>query len=134
MNYFGNLFIAVMGRNPYQVELDKVKEEYEKTAENVEFLRKMYDKMQEHLASDTRRMTADAARIADDAKMISSLQALVENLRTRVEEKDAQIAQVLNDLKLQDAKYKARIASYSDTIAKLQSEKKQGKGKRTEKK
>jgi len=70
--YIKNLLIALRGRNPYQEELDGLKEKYEKAGENVRILQNMY---------------YDAAEKAWDAeKRESALQQLTENLRKRIRE------------------------------------------------
>lgn len=71
-HYFKTLLIAILGRNPYRLELEQVRSEYAKTAENVELLRDAYYicKEKEEKAN----------------QQIASLQNLVELLRERIRE------------------------------------------------
>lgn len=111
MQYFKNLLIALFGNNPYQMELDRVREEYEKTAEKVTQLDDLYWAFKEQLA------TAE--------KQVASYQTLVENLRERLKEKDEQIAHMNKSRQQLVDENQKRIAAYSETIAKLQAELKQ---------
>ena len=77
MKYIKNLIIAILGRNPYLEELDKLREQYNKAAQNVEALQDMY-----YDAID---------RWNESDKQAKLLQALVENLRERIREKDEMI-------------------------------------------
>lgn len=70
--YIRNLLIALRGRNPYQKELDGLKEKYEKAGENVRSLRGMY------YGAVERWNEAD--------KEVKQLQVLTENLRERIKE------------------------------------------------
>ncbi len=72
MGYIRNLVIAMMGRNPYQEELDELQEKYEKAALHVSSLQDMYYSAVE--------------RWTEADKQARSLQTLVENLRTRIRE------------------------------------------------
>lgn len=74
MGYFKNLTIALLGRNPYQEELDELKGKYEKAGENVRSLRDMYYDAVE--------------RWTEAGKEVKQLQVLTENLRERIREKD----------------------------------------------
>ena len=76
--YFKNLFIALCGNNPYQMELDRVREEYEKTTEKVYHLEEMYWKFQEQKA--------------EIDKQVAGYQTLVENLRQRLKDKEKLVA------------------------------------------
>jgi len=70
--YFKNLIIALLGRNPYQEELDELREKYEKAGENARSLRDMY---------------YDAVERWEQArKEVKQLQVLTENLRERIRE------------------------------------------------
>ena len=75
--YLKNLIIALMGRNPYRMELDDLTEKYEKTAERVYGLNDIYFKMVEKMEETKMRM--------------NDYQTLVENLRQRVDEKEVEL-------------------------------------------
>lgn len=75
--YLKNLIIALMGRNPYRMELDDLTEKYEKTAERVYGLNDIYFKMVEKMEETKMRM--------------NDYQTLVENLRQRVAEKEVEL-------------------------------------------
>lgn len=104
--YFKNLFIALCGNNPYQMELDRVREEYEKTAEKVAQLEDLY-------------WTFKELKVDVD-KQMASYQTLVENLRQRLKEKDEQIAQLKLSRQRLVNEHQNPLAAYSETIAKLQ--------------
>lgn len=104
--YFKNLFIALCGNNPYQMELDRVREEYEKTAEKVAQLEDLY-------------WTFKELKVDVD-KQMASYQTLVENLRQRLKEKDEQIAQLKLSRQRLVNEHQKQVAAYSETIAKLQ--------------
>ena len=104
--YFKNLFIALCGNNPYQMELDRVREEYEKTAEKVAQLEDLY-----WISKETK---------VDIDKRMASYQTLVENLRQRLKEKDEQIAQLKLSRQRLVNEHQKQVAAYSETIAKLQ--------------
>lgn len=76
-HYLRNLFLALLGRNPFRVELDELREHYLKTADNVATLTELYYKSQEALLNARER-------IADG-------QRLVENLKSRIAENDNEI-------------------------------------------
>lgn len=104
--YFKNLFIALCGNNPYQMELDRVREEYEKTTEKVAQLEDMYWKFKEQKA--------------EIDKQVTGYQTLVENLRQRLKEKDEQLAQLKMSRQRLVDEHQKQVAAYSETIAKLQ--------------
>ena len=101
-NYLRNLWLALTSNNPYQVELDEVREEYEKTKANVKRLEDFYCKALENW---------DKA-----GSQTKDLQVLVENLRKRVAEKDALIAEMDKDYRRQADGYKKRIAEYGEQM------------------
>ena len=70
--YLTNLFHSLMGHNPYQMELDALRECYEKTAERVGELNDFYYKSLD--------------KFDDARKQVLGYQKLIENLRTRISE------------------------------------------------
>lgn len=92
--YFKNIAIALLGRNPYQLELDRVREEYEKTAEQVRLLDELYGKVQKNL---------------------SDYEQLIENLRKRIIEKDQLMASMKRD-------FQERLSAYNEKIDELNKE------------
>ena len=81
--YLTNLFTALRGVNPFQRELDRVKEDYNRMAEQVAQLEGVFDSI--------KKMTAKT--IGD----VNSYQRLVENLRERLSEKDELIESMKKD-------------------------------------
>ena len=115
MHYLKNLLTALCGRNPYQIELDKMREQYEQTADRVETLSDMYYSVQQ------KKSEADAM-LSEYARKLTDYQTLVENLRERVSEKDAMIARMKEDFTVRTDGYKRRIEDYSGQVARLQGE------------
>lgn len=114
-HYFQNLITALLGSNPYQKELDDVREKYGKTAERVGQLEDMYYKSLEKWE--------EAGRQGEEAsKQLAGYQTLVENLRDRVAEKDALIAQLKEEAAARADGYKRRIEDYSAQVARLQAD------------
>ena len=97
--YFANLMTALRGINPFQSELDRVKEEYNHVAEQVAQLEKVFNSVKKQ----TEKAISD----------VNSYQRLVENLRKRLSEKDALIDSMKED-------YQQRINNYKTEIAELQ--------------
>lgn len=81
--YFRNLFIAICGNNPYQMELDKLREELDKAGENVKMLQGLYYK--------------ELEKAAEAEKLLASYQTLVENQRERIKEKDEMLKEIRKD-------------------------------------
>lgn len=81
--YFKTLLYALLGRNPFQVELDEVKRQYESADCNVRILNDLYGKMQE--------------KIVAAEKWIISYQKLIENLRESINEKEQTIESLRKD-------------------------------------
>lgn len=106
MGYIKNLLTALVGNNPYQMELDRVKEEYSKTASRVNDLSEKADEL--------------SRRLEEDAKTLVGYQVLVENLRDRMKEKDGEIARIKEEYRERAEGYKRRLADYSGQIARLQ--------------
>jgi chromosome segregation ATPase len=104
--YLQNLMAAICGSDPYRMELDRVREEYEKTAARVAGLDELCDEFR--------------SRQAELAGQIGDYQVLVENFRGRISDKDEQIAQMKREWKDREADYQKRVADYSSQIAKLQ--------------
>lgn len=99
--YFRNLWSALLGRNLFKEELERLRVEHKKNVEDVLALKEQYcncvDKM-------------DA-----DGKLIISLQTLVENLRENLTDKNKLIDLVKKD-------YQERILKYNAEIDRLRTE------------
>lgn len=115
--YFRNLWTALTGRNPYQLELYGVREEFEQAQAELARLR-------ESVAALGTAHAQMSKTIVEDAKMNGSLQQLVENLRGRIGEKDSLIQQMREDYRKREQDYESRIACYSQQIASLQNSQK----------
>lgn len=80
--YLTNVFLAILGRNPYRIELDKVENEYELTAKKVAQLEEMRYRFEE-------KMCGTYQELAKAKEEIRGYQRLTENLRQSVKDKDA---------------------------------------------
>lgn len=105
-SYFKTLLSALLGHNPYRLELEQVKAELEKVSEQVGILRSLYDQCKENEEKF--------------GKEKSSYQKLVEQLRERCNEKEEQIEQMAADYRRRTDGYEKRVRDYSQTIAELQ--------------
>jgi len=135
-HYFKNLLIALLGNDPYRMELERVKKEYGQTAERVRQLddaflnAKEYEAKTEELVREYEKMTRDLSLMlsAKENELekkqgeISSLHTLVETLRQHNLEKDEQIRMMDEDFKGRLESYKKRIEGYSGQIARLQAQ------------
>ena len=93
--YLKNLLTALCGNNPFQMELIRVKEEYEKTAARVKQLEELHEKV---------------------SGQITSYQTLIDNLRQRLDEKNEL-------LKRTKEEYQKRIEKYNKLVSDLHEEK-----------
>ena len=107
--YFGNLWLALCGADPFREELVKLTADYEKTAENVRRLNEMYYQVVEKWSAAEKRL--------------EDYQVLVENLRERIREKDAEIENAGKDfrerMERMKADYQKRIEQYTEEIDRL---------------
>ncbi len=97
--YLKNLLIAFFGINPFQLELEQVKEDYKKTETRVARLDECYESLKKKMLSTH--------------KKIGDYQRIIENLRQRIAEKD----ELLNRMK---DEYQQRINKYNTKIDELQ--------------
>lgn len=97
--YFANLMTALRGINPFEEELDRVRQDYNRVAEQVTQLQSVYCAVKD--------------KTAKTVKQNKSLQRLVENLRTRISEKDTLIERM-------KAEYQQRLKAYNVKIDELQ--------------
>lgn len=81
-NYLRNLLLALLGKNPYRMELDKAEHEYELTAKKVAQLEDMRYQFEE-------KMSRTYQELAQAKEKILAFQRLTENLRQSVTDKDA---------------------------------------------
>lgn len=102
--YFKNLLIAVCGKNPYQCELDKVREEMKKAGENVSMLRESFYREQEKAAECEKLLNEYKKLMEKSDKQLASYQTLTENLRQRI------------------ADFQKRIEEYNKEVDRLQRE------------
>lgn len=102
--YFKNLLIAVCGKNPYQRELDKTREEMEKTGANVRILQESFYQEQEKAAQCEKLLDEYKELLAKSDKQLASYQTLTENLRQRI------------------ADFQKRIEEYNKELDRLQRE------------
>lgn len=90
--YIKNLWLALMGTNPFQQELDEKSSQYEKASKNISTLKEQY-------------ITA-LDKWDQTEKSVRGLQQLVENLRERLREKDLLMEKMKQE-------YQDRIKSYN---------------------
>ena len=84
--YFLNLWLAMIGRNPYSEELKRVSDRYDKASVNFHALQNQYLRSLEMLDEQDKRES-------DLGRQVLSLQRLVENLRQRVREYQERIGE-----------------------------------------
>ena len=133
--YIYNVWIALTGSNPFQKDLDDVREKYEKTAENYSRLQELYYKSLEN--NEAVRKQWDALeeqnvrllQMAKDTKnQEQSLQQLVENLRERIADKERELEQQGKEyrdrIERMKADYQQRIEKYNQEIERLANPKK----------
>ena len=89
--YWHNLLTALLGKNPFQQELEELNKKYNKASENVMGLNELYYKAVEKREENTKTLR-------ETLKDLVRYQTLVENLRERMSEKDALIAQLQAEL------------------------------------
>ena len=99
--YFKNLLTALLGRNPYQAELDRVREEYAKAADNVKLLRDEYMTEQEKASATGKLLREYDKLLVSSERQLTGFQTLVENLRERIRD------------------YQQRIEEYNEEIDRL---------------
>lgn len=135
-HYFKNLLIALLGNDPYRMELERVKKEYGQTAAKVKQLEDtfltveekkeeaeaMLDEYKKWVEKADTELTEKNNELAKKLSDISSLQTIVENYRVRIREKDEQIRMMDEDFKGRVESYKKRIEGYSGQIARLQAQ------------
>lgn len=78
--YAQNLLQALLGKNPYQVEMGKARDALEKAAENLNAMQDMY--------------SATLEKWSESQKQLTQMQQLVETLRDHLREKDEQMGQL----------------------------------------
>ena len=105
VQYLKNLLKALMGLNPYQMELRWVTEKYEKLAAHVEALQSIYDEEVEKASRCKSLLDNYQSQVQTYQSQMLAYQNLVENLRERVSD------------------YQRRIEEYNIEMDKLQTPK-----------
>ena len=127
MNYYcKNLLAAICGKNPYRLELDKLKKEMGATGENVKLLQESYYKEVEKAAEAEKRQD-EVAKLLDmykdivekSKKQLMSFQTIVENQRERIKEKDALVEEIRKNYQRQKESYEKRVKGYLQTIGRM---------------
>ena len=96
--YLSNLMTALRGINPFERELDRVRQDYNRVAEQVAQLQNVYGAVKE--------------KTTGAIGQVRSYQKLVENLRERLNEKDVLIDRMKKD-------FQQRIKAYNTKIDEL---------------
>lgn len=116
MQYLRNLFSALLGRNPFQEEIDKVKKELESVEEYRRILKLMYHVLLSKWDAEKEQSKKMRRENEKQQQQIKDLQMLVENLRGRVKEKDEDIKQQGRDFRERveriKSDYQQRIDAY----------------------
>lgn len=86
MKYFRNLLIALMGRNPFQEELDKLRKDIEKAGKNVSALQDAYYAQMEKVAESETLLSEYAQRVTDYQKLIEVLRDRIRDYQLRISE------------------------------------------------
>lgn len=89
--YFKNLWLALMGRNPFRIELDESREQLKEATENMKSL-------QDQLNFALKKWNQEAKMLEQSLQQVKSLQVLTENLRERIAGKDKLIAELEKEL------------------------------------
>ena len=85
--YFRILLSALLGRDPYQQELDELNRRMEQADDNMRTLNEMYFKVWEMMEETEKKLQESDRRAVN-------YQTLVEHLRERIKEKNAQIEEL----------------------------------------
>ena len=120
--YFNNLLLALLGRDPYQQELDKVKKEYELTAEKVKQLDDMRLQFDEKMSELEAKVSEAEKEVSKAEGKIKDYQNLTENLRRRVTEKDLEIERYKRKLVDRHEEFQERMAERDEKIANLRTD------------
>lgn len=95
--YFRTLLLALLGRNPFQMELDELREHYEQASDRVVELYELYYKSVDNF-DKTKQMVAD-------------YQTLIENLRERIGEYQERLDECQRDnIRLRSCQWSASNA------------------------
>lgn len=100
--YLKNLFVALSGKNPYRIELDKVRVSYEETKREVLGLKELY-------YQTVKKYDETNSRIKD-------YQNLTENLRPLITEKDIELDSMRRELKQSAIKLTEQSARYENAV------------------
>ena len=133
--YLRNVMLALLGRDPYRMELDDLYDRYEKAAGNVRDLQDQYcsalekwDECQKMLEESDKALKAAAATAS--CRQLAGMQRLVENLRQRVREKEADMErqgrEFSDRMDRMKAGYQERIDGYVREIDRLRNKDKNG--------
>ncbi len=90
--YVKNLWVALLGRNPYEMELSELQRKYEKATENVSGLQELYCNCVETYDAFRKKVAELEGAVKQSKVREESLQQLVENLRLRLADKEHEIA------------------------------------------
>lgn len=120
MQYLRNLFSALLGRNPFQEEIDKVKKELESVEEYRRILKLLYQVLLSKWDAEKEQSKKMRRENEKQQQQIKDLQMLVENLRGRVKEKDEDIKQQGRDFRERveriKSDYQQRIDAYNKAL------------------
>lgn len=90
-SYLKNIFIAIMGRNPFIEQLDELRDKYNKVCDKYEQLNELYMNAIERWCGEVNKDKADSAiienlreRLADEKKEAKKIQERYDDLLNRL--------------------------------------------------
>ena len=101
-NYVKNLLTAIRGKNPFQKEIEDIKDKMGKADDDIRILVESFNKVQENAARCEQLLEKYKERLSESDKELMSYQKLTENLRNRIVE------------------YQKRIEEYNKEIDRIQ--------------
>lgn len=121
--YFRNLWLAIIGCDPFSDEVKELRKMMEKDGDNMRKLRnQLYAALNEW--DECQRKLEETKKALEEAtatpayKQLKSMQRLVENLRERIKEKDGKLEQQDRNfherMELMKRDYQQRIKEYND--------------------
>ena len=122
MQYLRIFFSALLGRNPFQEEIDKVKKELESVKEYRRILKLMYQVLLSKWVAEKEQSRKMRRENEKQQQQVKDLQVLVENLRERIREKDEEIKQQGREFRERveriKSDYQLRIEAYNKILDK----------------
>lgn len=120
MRYLKNLFLSLLGYNPYQKEIDELNEKIKAGATCMRIKDVLYDILLGNCESAQARVEELCTESEAKQRQINDLQALVEILRKRIREKNDKIQQQGIECRAHveriKSDYQQRILAYNEAL------------------